>query len=87
MFYFGVGLYFPFSFKNAFFTANFVLGLRSAANQSQIFRSAIRGVGDEQMMAAMSLGFSKLQSVFYVMLPQVVIYSTPRAWERIRSSR
>lgn len=77
MFYFGVGLYFPFPFKNAFFTVNFVLGLRSAANQSQIFRSAIRGVGDEQMMAAMSLGFSKLQSVFYVMLPQVVIYSTP----------
>ena len=77
MFYFGVGLYFPFPFKNAFFTVNFVLGLRSAANQSQIFRSAIRGVGDEQMVAAMSLGFSKLQSVLYVMLPQVVIYSTP----------
>ena len=77
MFYFGAGLYFPFPFKNAFFTVNFVLGLRSAANQSQIFRSAIRGVGDEQMVAAMSLGFSKLQSVLYVMLPQVVIYSTP----------
>ncbi len=77
MFYFGVGLYFPFPFKNAFFTVNFVLGLRSAANQSQIFRSAIRGVGDEQMVVAMSLGFSKLQSVLYVMLPQVVIYSTP----------
>ncbi|MEM3783731.1 MAG: ABC transporter permease subunit [Candidatus Bathyarchaeia archaeon] len=77
MFYFGVGLYFPFPFKNAFFTVNFVLGLRSAANQSQIFRSAIRGVGDEQMVAAMSLGFSKPQSILYVMLPQVVIYSTP----------
>ncbi|MGB9684542.1 MAG: amino acid ABC transporter permease [Candidatus Bathyarchaeales archaeon] len=77
MFYFGVGLYFPFPFKNALFTVNFVLGLRSAANQSQIFRSAIRGVGDEQMVAAISLGFSKLQSVLYVMLPQVVIYSTP----------
>ncbi|MEM3641382.1 MAG: ABC transporter permease subunit [Candidatus Bathyarchaeia archaeon] len=77
LFYFGVGLYFPFPFKNAFFTVNFVLGLRSAANQSQIFRSAIRGVGDEQMVAAMSLGFSKPQSILYVMLPQVVIYSTP----------
>lgn len=77
MFYFGVGLYFPFPFKNVFFTVNFVLGLRSAANQSQIFRGAIRGVGDEQMVAAVSLGFSKLKSVLYVMLPQVIIYSTP----------
>ncbi|MCS7124091.1 MAG: ABC transporter permease subunit [Candidatus Bathyarchaeota archaeon] len=77
MFYFGVGLYFPFPFKNVFFTANFVLGLRSAANQSQIFRGAIRGIGDEQMMAAMSLGLSKVKSVLYVMLPQVIIYSTP----------
>ncbi len=77
MFYFGVGLYFPTPFKNAFFTVNFVLGLRSAANQSQIFRSAINGVGDEQMIGAMSLGLSKVQSVFYVMIPQVIIYSTP----------
>lgn len=77
MFYFGVGLYFPFPFKNVFFTTNFVLGLRSAANQSQIFRGAIRGIGDEQMMAAMSLGLSKMKSVLYVMLPQVIIYSTP----------
>lgn len=77
MFYFGFGLYFPFPFKNAFFTANFVLGMRSAANQSQIFRGAIRGIGDEQMAAAMSVGLSKVKSVLYVMLPQVIIYSTP----------
>lgn len=77
MFYFGIGLYFPFPFKNAFFTVNFVLGLRSAANQSQIFRGAIRGIGDEQMVAAISLGLSKVQSVLYVMLPQVIVYSTP----------
>ncbi|MBS7607888.1 ABC transporter permease subunit [Candidatus Bathyarchaeota archaeon] len=77
MFFFGFGLYFPFPFKNVFFTANFVLGLRSAANQSQIFRGAIRGVGDEQLVAAMSLGLSKPKSILFVMLPQVVIYSTP----------
>lgn len=77
MFYFGIGLYFPFPFKNAFFTANFVLGLRSAANQSQIFRGAIRGIGDEQMLAAVSLGLSKAKSILFVMLPQVIIYSTP----------
>ncbi len=77
IFYWGVGLYFPFPFKNAFFTVIFVLGLRSAANQSQIFRGAIRGIGEEQMVAARSLGFSKLRSAVHVMIPQVFIFATP----------
>lgn len=77
MFYFGVGFYIPNPFKNAFFTATFVLSLRSAANQSQIFRGAIRGIGEEQMVAARSLGLSKLQSITHVMMPQVFIFSTP----------
>jgi polar amino acid transport system permease protein len=77
MFYFGVGFYIPNPFKNAFFTATFVLSLRSAANQSQIFRGAIRGIGEEQMVAARSLGLSRLQSITHVMMPQVFIFSTP----------
>jgi polar amino acid transport system permease protein len=77
LFFFGVGAYFPFPFKNAFFTATFVLGLRSGANQSQIFRGAIRGVGEEQMVAARSLGLSRLQSITRVMMSQVFIFSTP----------
>jgi polar amino acid transport system permease protein len=77
MFFFGVGAYFPFPFKNAFFTAFFVLGLRSAANQSQIFRGAIRGIGEEQMVAARSLGQSRLGAIVRVMIPQVFIFSTP----------
>ena len=77
LFFFGIGIYFPFPFKNPFFTATFVLSLRSAANQSQIFRGAIRGVGDEQMTAGRSIGFSRLSSIKHVMLPQVFIYSTP----------
>lgn len=77
LFFFGVGIYFPFPFQNAFFTAVFVLGMRSAANQSQIFRGAIRGVGEEQMVAARSLGFSRLKAIGYVMVPQVFIFSTP----------
>jgi polar amino acid transport system permease protein len=77
IFYWGVGLYFPFPFKSAFFTVIFVLGLRSAANQSQIFRGAIRGIGEEQMVAARSLGFSKLRSAVHVMIPQVFIFATP----------
>ena len=77
IFYWGVGLYFPFPFKSAFFTVIFVLGLRSAANQSQIFRGAIRGIGEEQMVAARSLGFSKLRSAVHIMIPQVFIFATP----------
>ena len=77
MFYFGLGLFIPFPFGNPFFTAVFVLSLRSAANQSQIFRGAIRGVGEEQMVAGMSVGFSKWQSIVRVMIPQVFIFSTP----------
>ena len=64
-------------FKNSFFVATFALGLRSGANQSQIFRGAIRGIGEEQMMAARSLGLSRLQAIFHVMIPQTFIVATP----------
>lgn len=71
--YFGVGGV----FKNPFFAATFALGLRSGAHQSQIFRGAIRGVGDEQMLVARSLGLSRLQAILYVMIPQTFIVATP----------
>lgn len=77
MFYFGIGYYIPTPFKNAFFTGIFVLGLRSAANQSQVYRGAIRGIGEDQMIVARSLGLSKLLSIVYVMIPQVFMFSTP----------
>jgi len=77
LFFFGIGAYVRFPFKDAFLTATLVLGLRSAANQSQIFRGAIRGIGEEQMVAARSLGLSRLKSILYVMIPQVFIFSTP----------
>lgn len=77
MFCFGLGFYFPVPFANPFFTAAFVLGLRSGANQQQIFRGAIRGVGDEQMIAAQSVGCSKWWAIWHVMVPQVLTFSTP----------
>jgi polar amino acid transport system permease protein len=64
-------------FKNPFFAATFALGLRSGAHQSQIFRGAIRSVGDEQMLAARSLGLSRLQAIVYVMIPQTFIVASP----------
>jgi polar amino acid transport system permease protein len=57
--------------------ACFVLGLRSGANQSQIYRGAIHGVGDEQMIAGQSVGFSKWRAVWHIMVPQVFTFSTP----------
>ncbi len=76
IFYFGLGPFFPTPFGTPFFVACFVLGLRSGANQSQIYRGAIRGVGDEQMIAGMSIGFSKWRSIWHVMVPQVLNFST-----------
>jgi polar amino acid transport system permease protein len=77
-FYVGLGLSLGIGlFKDAFFSATFVLGLRSGANQSQIFRGAIRGIGETQMLVARSLGLSRLQAIFYVIIPQTFIIATP----------
>ena len=76
LFFFGLGTYFPLPFNSALFVAVFVLGLRSGANQSQIYRGAIRGVGDEQMIAGTSVGLSKWRSIWYIMVPQVFTFST-----------
>ncbi len=77
MIYFGLGPFFPIPFNNAFFVACFVLGLRSGANQSQIYRAAIHGVGDEQMIAGQSVGLPKWSSIWHIMVPQVITFSTP----------
>jgi polar amino acid transport system permease protein len=76
IFFFGLRPFFPFPFGNAFFVVCLVLGLRSGANQSQIYRGAIRGVGDEQMIAGMSVGFSKWRAIWHIMIPQVFNFST-----------
>jgi polar amino acid transport system permease protein len=76
LFYYGFRATFPIPFGNPFFVAFFVLGLRSGANQSQIYRGAIRGVGDEQMVAGKSIGLSKWRSIWYIMVPQVFNFST-----------
>lgn len=77
--YFGVGgipvLGQP--FNNAFFAVTFALGLRSGANQSQVFRGAISGIGEEQMLSARSLGLSRLQAITYVIAPQIFIIAAP----------
>ena len=75
LFYLGMTFYLPFPFSNPYFTVIFALTLRSAANQSQIFRGAIRGIGEEQIAAARSVGFSKLSSIRHIIIPQVFTYA------------
>ncbi len=76
--YLGVGLELGFTpFKNPIIAATFALGIRSGANQSQIFRGAIRGIGEDQMAAARALGLSRLKAIFYVMAPQTFITASP----------
>lgn len=48
------------------------LGLRSSAYQSQIFRGAIQAVHPGQALAAQSIGMTKSQTIFRVVLPQAL---------------
>ena len=48
---------------DAFSAAVLGLGLRSAAYQAQIYRSAINSIPEGQMTAARSIGMSKLKSI------------------------
>jgi polar amino acid transport system permease protein len=76
LFYFGL-----FSILNinlsAFTVAVFVLGLISAAYQSQIFRGAIVSLPEGQMKAARAIGMSDIKAILFVILPQALRLSIP----------
>jgi len=74
--YFGLSLQLGIGL-DAFTAAIFGLGLRSAAYQAQIFRSAINSIPEGQMIAAKSLGMSKLESIQYIIIPQMLRLSIP----------
>jgi polar amino acid transport system permease protein len=59
------------------FSVILALGLRSAAYQSQIFRSAILSVDPGQLEAALSLGMSKLQAFRNIIFPQALRLAIP----------
>ncbi|XPV76486.1 MAG: amino acid ABC transporter permease [Desulfovibrio sp.] len=78
LFYFG--LFAIIGFDMSPFTAAWtVLGLCSAAYQSQIFRGAIEAVHQGQLKAAKALGMSQTQGIIYIVLPQALRHSLP-AW-------
>jgi len=76
LFYFGIfpllGLHI-----SAFWIAAIVLGFRTAAYQSEIFRGAILSIQDGQMLAARSLGMSRSQAIIHVILPQALRNALP----------
>lgn len=76
LFYFGLFSLFNLNLS-AFTSAVLVLGLVSAAYQSQIFRGSINSIGKGQMLAALSLGISKFDAIFNIILPQALRISIP----------
>lgn len=63
----------------AFYSAYIALGLNSSAYQSEYFRGAIQAISGGQMMAARSIGLSRIQAIRYVIIPQAFRFAIP-AW-------
>jgi polar amino acid transport system permease protein len=76
LFYYGFFSLFKLNLA-AFPAAILVLGLRSAAYQSQIFRGSIQSLGQGQMLAARAMGMGTLRAIWYVILPQTLRVSIP----------
>ncbi len=76
LFYFGLFILFNINLSE-FTSAVLVLGLISAAYQSQIFRGSIKSIGEGQMLAALSLGIKKYDAIFSIILPQALRISIP----------
>ncbi len=62
---------------SSFAAATLALGFRSSAYQSQIFRGAILTTPTGQMMAARSMGMSRVRAIVTIVLPQAFRLSIP----------
>lgn len=78
LFYFGVFELLGLNLT-ALTTTALVLGMTSAAYQSQIFRGAIQALPQGQVKAAAALGMNKRQTICSIILPQAMRTSIP-AW-------
>jgi polar amino acid transport system permease protein len=59
--------------------AYLVLALNSGAYQAEYFRGAIQAIGSGQMMAARSIGMSRIKAIRHIILPQTARLVIP-AW-------
>ena len=55
-----------------------VLGLRSGAYQSQIFRGAIGSIDEKQMLAAKAIGMNDWDAISSIILPQALRIALPQ---------
>jgi len=76
LFYFGLCTALDINLS-AFTVAVVVLGLISAAYQSQIFRGAILSLPEGQLKAARALGMSDAKAILSIILPQALRLSIP----------
>lgn len=53
------------------------LGLVSGAYLAEIFRGAIKAVDRDEIVVAESMGMSRVQAFFYIVVPQVARFSVP----------
>jgi polar amino acid transport system permease protein len=84
LFYFGIMAYLstlsvlkPLPLESAFLSAVVVLGLTSAAYQSQIFRGSIQSLPEGQLKAARALGMGDMTAIRSIILPQALRLSIP----------
>jgi polar amino acid transport system permease protein len=76
LFYFGLFALIGLNLS-AFAAAALVLGLTSAAYQSQIFRGSIQSLPQGQFKAAQALGMSNRVAITSIILPQALRFSIP----------
>lgn len=62
---------------SAFTSAYVALGMNSAAYQAEYFRGAIQAISSGQMMAARSIGMTRLQAIRHVIIPQAIRLAIP----------
>lgn len=62
---------------SAFGASVFSLGLISSVYQMEIFRAALESIDHGQMMAARTLGMTKFQAIFKIVLPQALRRALP----------
>ena len=62
---------------SAFAASTLVLGMTTAAYQSQIFRGAILSLPRGQLQAARALGMSDTKAIISIILPQALRFSIP----------
>jgi len=62
---------------SAFTSAFLAIGLNSGAYQSEYFRGAIQAITSGQMMAARSIGMTRLQAIRHIIIPQALRFAIP----------